>query len=179
MPILFDRDIPSLPSSADRLPPRAQLQIDIINADFPDFLKEIVDTADTIANATQPLSFFDTQSHCVIPKNHDDQSVTYLVTQGNLLAIATQDGERAYASITIKFKPGNKTSDYQPIMTIKGHYETYKGPMPNNFSFDPNKKIPENIDTVGQAIIQALMVPHVDNPQTDIDTASSSPGLQE
>lgn len=149
-----------------KLSTRSRLEIDIINSRFPQFLDNIVEFANNMANFTQPSSLSNAEICQITPEDPNDQSIKYLVIQSNLDAILAQDWEKAYASTSIIFKPGNLSNRLAPLITISGHNETFSGSLPKHFSFEPDHPDFKKTVDIHDAIIQALMVPHVNTPSS-------------
>jgi len=175
MSILFHpKEHGDMGSSFDQLPPLAKLDIEIHKSGLIKYLTDFFKVADLCAN-TQDLNNWRESEIFKLPNSSEnlENKIEYVISQANLQAIINQDSEQAYAKVYIEIEPGNLNTSLTPIITINGHEETYRGPLPKKFTQEDEAFTPLQL-----GLIQAMMVPHVNQPQANTDTPSSLPSPQ-
>lgn len=138
------------PSTADRLPIRARLKMEIDQSGFVPFLKTLFAQADQIANLTNSDSWRDSEIIQLPNTDETNQSLTYQAVQIDLGALANQ--ENPYLAVNVRFEYGLDGHNMQ----IRGHEITYTGKAPATFLGDSPELRP-----VTEALIQAMMRPLV------------------
>lgn len=168
MPPLFhpkehDCPVPGL----DSLPPEIKLNLAIKRSGVITFVENLFQSADLIANLSEPNDWKKSQITTCPNDDPDDPWITYVATQTSLLAISERISLPSPAKQRIPFLSVLFSFKFQTlgqhIMKIEGHEVTYEGPMPEDFTQETTE-----LQEITDAFIQAMMKPMVFTPDPEV-----------